>query len=131
MNFYTTDLPGILKLEPRVHKDNRGYLFESYSKKEIDKFINDLQLNFGYQLKLNANQYMDLDLNSSTSLIRCIIGKVELNIISINKKILLTDIISDKEYFQYLIPKGYKVSLKSLSEETVLEIQSDKELSWP
>ncbi len=35
MNVTTTPLEGLLVLEPKVHKDDRGYFFESYNKQSL------------------------------------------------------------------------------------------------
>jgi dTDP-4-dehydrorhamnose 3,5-epimerase len=36
MNVITTPLEGLLILEPKVHKDDRGYFFESYNKQTLE-----------------------------------------------------------------------------------------------
>lgn len=36
MNVITTPLEGLLILEPKVHKDDRGYFFESYNKQVLE-----------------------------------------------------------------------------------------------
>ena len=35
MNFIKTEIDGVIIVEPRVFKDDRGYFFESYSQKEF------------------------------------------------------------------------------------------------
>ena len=35
MNFIKTAIDGVIIVEPRVFKDDRGYFFESYSQKEF------------------------------------------------------------------------------------------------
>lgn len=37
MNYYKTNIPGLLVLEPRVFNDPRGYFFESFSQREFDE----------------------------------------------------------------------------------------------
>jgi len=36
MNIITTPIEGLLVLEPKVHKDDRGYFFESYNKNTLE-----------------------------------------------------------------------------------------------
>ncbi len=35
MKFLATNLPGVVIVEPEVHRDNRGYFFESYHQKKF------------------------------------------------------------------------------------------------
>ena len=44
MNVITTDISGVLILEPKVWPDARGYFFESYSQRDLDKALADLGL---------------------------------------------------------------------------------------
>ena len=39
MNVIQTKIPGVLIIEPRVFKDSRGYLFESFSQREFDEKV--------------------------------------------------------------------------------------------
>lgn len=39
MNLRTTQLDGVVILEPDVHGDDRGYFFESYSRSRFNKLV--------------------------------------------------------------------------------------------
>ena len=36
MNIIKTDIDGVVVIEPRVFKDERGYFFESFSQREFN-----------------------------------------------------------------------------------------------
>jgi dTDP-4-dehydrorhamnose 3,5-epimerase len=36
MNHYTIDIPGVIVIEPKVFKDNRGYFFESFKQERYE-----------------------------------------------------------------------------------------------
>src|SRR5437763_3547528 len=37
MNYYNTDIPGLIIIEPKVFEDSRGYFFESYNQQAFNK----------------------------------------------------------------------------------------------
>ncbi|MGN1214832.1 MAG: dTDP-4-dehydrorhamnose 3,5-epimerase [Candidatus Cryptobacteroides sp.] len=39
MNIYTTDIEGVLVIQPRIFKDGRGYFFESFNQKEFSELV--------------------------------------------------------------------------------------------
>ena len=39
MEIIQTNIPGVLIIEPRVFKDSRGYIFESFSQREFDAMV--------------------------------------------------------------------------------------------
>ena len=44
MNVITTDIEGVLIIEPRLFRDARGYFFESFSEREFKEKGNHLLL---------------------------------------------------------------------------------------
>ncbi len=54
MNVISTDIPGVVVIEPRIFRDERGYFFESYSQREFDekvapvKFVQDNESRSSY-----------------------------------------------------------------------------------
>ena len=53
MNFIKTSLEGVVIVEPRLFKDDRGYFFESYNEQEFiangitNRFVQDNQSKIG------------------------------------------------------------------------------------
>ena len=45
MNFEFTEISGLVVLTPDIFNDDRGYFFESYSKKTLSEILN-IELNF-------------------------------------------------------------------------------------
>lgn len=39
MNIITTDIEGVLVIQPRIFKDDRGYFFESFNQKEFSELV--------------------------------------------------------------------------------------------
>ena len=134
MEAMQTQLPGVIKISPRIFHDSRGYLFESFSKKNLNQIIAETDFKTSYEIRLNAGQIMIFDLVDSNILLRCIVGDVKIEIKGLDDSSSenppLLDTIDSKDHCQYFIPKGYKLCL-SASEDSILEIQSDKELTWP
>ena len=44
MQIIKTNIPGVLIIEPRVFKDERGYFFESFSQREFDEPTNEARV---------------------------------------------------------------------------------------
>ena len=42
MNIIKTDIDGVLIIEPRVFKDERGYFFESFSQREFNEKVGNI-----------------------------------------------------------------------------------------
>ena len=43
MKYFPTKIKGVFILEPRIFKDDRGYFFESFSKRELEKYIGNVE----------------------------------------------------------------------------------------
>jgi dTDP-4-dehydrorhamnose 3,5-epimerase len=45
MNYKRLEIPELILCEPKLHKDNRGFVFESFKKKSFDEFLG-FEVNF-------------------------------------------------------------------------------------
>ena len=89
MPFIKTDFHGLLIFEPVVHKDSRGYFFESYNQQLFQK--ENIEFNF-VQDNQSTSQYgiirgLHYQLNpfSQSKLIRVLVGKILDVVVDIRK----------------------------------------------
>ena len=80
MNFFKTDIEGVVIVEPKVFEDTRGYFFESYNEAEFikngitAKFIQDNQSKSSYGVIRGL--HCQLGEHSQAKLVRVLEGKV-------------------------------------------------------
>ena len=127
MNFFTTSLPGVMKIEPSLNEILGKKILKDKSTKEFNKFLKDLNLENAYELSINRGVKMDFDFTSSSGLVRCIIGKVEIEVISGNNEKKLVETLTEENHFQIFIQQGYQINLTSLDDKSIIEINTDKE----
>lgn len=80
MKFIKTELDGVIIVEPKVFKDDRGYFFESYNKSEFIlhgmgyNFVQDNQSMSSYGVVRGLHCQLGKD--SQAKLVRCLYGTV-------------------------------------------------------
>ncbi|MCX6111824.1 MAG: dTDP-4-dehydrorhamnose 3,5-epimerase [Proteobacteria bacterium] len=134
MGFIKTGLDGVLIFEPKVHKDPRGYFFESYSQKlfaEHDlhyNFVQDNQSKSKYGV-LRGLHYQ-LGPHAQTKLVRVLKGKIWDVIVDVRRnsskyKKWIAFELTDEDFKQVLIPKGFAHGFIVLSEEAIVSYKCD------
>lgn len=126
MNVITTPLEGLLIIEPRVFKDDRGYFFESYNKKafqaatglEID-FVQDNQARS--TINVLRGLHFQNPPHAQTKLIRTLSGAIWDVVVDIRKSSATFGKwfgveLSDENKRQLLVPKGFAHGYSVLSE---------------
>ena len=80
MEVVKTNIEGVVIIEPRLFKDDRGYFFESFSQREFDekvrpiKFVQDNESMSSYGVMRGLHfQTMPY---SQSKLVRCVKGRV-------------------------------------------------------
>lgn len=132
MQFTNINIAGVLLLTPKVFCDNRGYLFESFSQRELDKAV-------GRNLKFVVNteycQSMGSSKNFDTEgyhLIECIKGAVE---------VILTDqrtgsltygqsivyCLDDQNKQQFFVSEGVRLHFTIATHDAIVLVKSSKE----
>lgn len=134
MPFTTTDFPGLLIFEPLVHKDDRGYFFESYNEQifrqqGIDShFVQDNQ-SFSCYGVIRGLHYQ-LEPHAQTKLIRVLKGKILDVALDLRKGSPtfgrhMGMILSEDNKRQFFIPRGFAHGFSVLSETAEVSYKCD------
>jgi dTDP-4-dehydrorhamnose 3,5-epimerase len=134
MNIITTPIPDLLVIEPLVFRDERGYFFEHYNEDKFKekglnyRFVQDNQSKsvFGVVRGL----HYQLAPYAQTKLVRVIQGKVFDVAIDIRKNSPTFGNwygieLSDENFLQLLIPRGFAHGYAVLSETAVFQYKCD------
>lgn len=134
MNVITTDIPGVLILEPRVFSDARGYFFESYNKKIFDKVVgpvvfvqdNESCSTFGVIRGLHFQRPPF----TQAKLVRCVVGSVLDVAVDIRKgsptfgQHVAVELTADN-HRQFFVPRGFAHGFSVLSDVAVFQYKCD------
>lgn len=123
METIPTYLSGVIKILPKVYKDNRGYLFESYSKRKLEELGINTEFENVYQFKIKES--VKIELPEQTSIIRAQSGSATLIIKKIDSSETTEEILEDKIHYEVYIPKGHSIEIRPLTSEVSLELFTD------
>ncbi len=128
-------LPGLLLLQPKVFKDNRGYFVESYNKLDLEEtgikldFVQDNQAmsSFGVVRGL----HYQLPPYAQAKLVRVIKGKILDIAVDIRKSSptfgqYFAIELSDENFLQLFIPKGFAHGYSVLEDNTIVFYKTDE-----
>jgi dTDP-4-dehydrorhamnose 3,5-epimerase len=129
------DSAGVRLLKPRIHSDDRGYFFESYTAKVFDalvgpiRFVQDNQ-SLSKRGVLRGLHYQ-LPPCAQTKLVRVLSGKiwdvaVDLRKSSPTFRQWYGVELSDENQFQLLVPKGFAHGFLTLSESALIAYKVDE-----
>ncbi len=130
-----TELEGLLILKPRVFADERGYFFESYNDREMRgqgihfTWVQDNQSKSSYGV-IRGLHYQ-LEPFAQTKLVRVISGKILDIAVDLRKESPTFGkwkgiVLSEDNFLQLLIPKGFAHGFSVLSEEAVVFYKCDE-----
>ena len=134
MEIIETELKGVVIIEPRVFKDNRGYFFESFSQKEFDEkvmpihFVQDNESLSTYGV-MRGLHYQRMPYTQS-KLVRCTQGRILDVAIDIRKgsptfgKHIAVE-LTEENHRQLFIPRGFAHGFAVLSEKAILQYKCD------
>ena len=134
MEIIKTEIEGVVILEPRIFKDERGYFFESFSQREFDekvmpiRFVQDNESMSTYGV-MRGLHYQKMPYTQS-KLVRCTHGKVLDIVVDIRKgsptfgQHVAVE-LSGENHRQMFIPKGFAHGFSVLSEEAVFQYKCD------
>ncbi len=134
MKIVETPIPGLLIIEPRVFADERGYFFESFSKRElqdyglVSEFVQDNESKS--QRGVIRGLHYQLAPFAQTKLIRVVLGTVydvavDLRIGSPTFGQWFGLEVSDANKKQLYIPKGFAHGFSVLSETAIFSYKCD------
>jgi dTDP-4-dehydrorhamnose 3,5-epimerase len=134
MEVIKTDIDGVVIIEPRVFRDERGYFFESFSQKEFDEkvrpihFVQDNESMSSYGVMRGL--HFQRPPFTQSKLVRCVKGVVLDVAVDIRKgsptygKHVAVELTEDN-HRQFFVPRGFAHGFAVLSETAVFQYKCD------
>lgn len=134
MEVESTAIEGLKILRPKVFFDSRGYFFESFSKKDFDEKVSEVdfvQDNESCSTKgVVRGLHFQLPPFAQAKLVRCVRGEVLDIAVDIRKGSvtygqMLTVRLSETEHNQFFIPRGFAHGFVVLTDMAVFQYKCD------
>ena len=134
MEIIKTDIEGVVIIEPRIFKDERGYFYESFSQREFEEkvcrttFVQDNQSKSSYGVLRGL--HFQKPPYCQSKLVRCIKGAVLDVAVDIRKgsptfgRHVAVE-LTEENHRQLFIPRGFAHGFAVLSEEAVFQYKCD------
>ena len=135
MNIIKTSIEGIVIIEPRLFKDERGYFFESFNQREFEEkvfkttFVQDNESKSSYGV-IRGLHYQKPPFAQS-KLVRVIKGAVLDVAVDIRKgsptfgqHVAME--LTEENHRQFFIPRGFAHGFSVLSEEVIFQYKCDE-----
>ena len=135
MNIIKTSIEGVVIIEPRLFKDERGYFFESFNQREFEEkvckttFVQDNESKSGYGV-IRGLHYQKPPFAQS-KLVRVIKGAVLDVAVDIRKgsptfgQHVAVE-LTEENHRQFFIPRGFAHGFGVLSEEVIFQYKCDE-----
>lgn len=134
MEVVETNIEGVIIIEPRIFKDDRGYFFESFSQREFEEkvckttFVQDNESKSGYGV-LRGLHFQKPPFAQS-KLVRVIKGAVLDVAVDIRKDSptfgqYVSVELTGENHRQFFIPRGFAHGFSVLSEEVIFQYKCD------
>jgi dTDP-4-dehydrorhamnose 3,5-epimerase len=134
MEVVNTEIEGVVIIEPRVFKDERGYFFESFSQREFEEKVrkinfvqdNESMSSFGVMRGLHFQRPP----YTQSKLVRCVKGRVLDVAVDIRKgsptygRHVAVE-LSEDNHLQFFVPRGFAHGFAVLSETAVFQYKCD------
>ena len=134
MKVIKTDIEGVVIIEPRIFKDDRGYFYESWNKKDFDEnvfpvnFVQDNQSKSSYGVLRGL--HFQKGKHSQSKLVRVVQGAVLDVAVDIRKgsptfgQHVAVELTGDN-HRQFFIPRGFAHGFSVLSETAIFQYKCD------
>ena len=134
MEVIKTEIEGVVIIEPRIFKDDRGYFYESFSQREFEEkvcrttFVQDNQSKSSYGVLRGL--HFQKPPYCQSKLVRCIKGAVLDVAVDIRKgsptfgKYVAVELTEDN-HRQFFVPRGFAHGFAVLSKEAVFQYKCD------
>lgn len=134
MEVVKTDIEGVLIIEPKVFGDERGYFFESFSQRELEKFgintvfVQDNESKSCYGVLRGL--HFQMPPFAQAKLVRCVRGRVLDVAVDIRKgsptygKHVACE-LSEDNHRMFYIPRGFAHGFSVLSETAIFQYKCD------
>lgn len=130
MEVIKTGIEGVVVIEPRIFKDERGYFFESFSQREFNEKVmpvnfvqdNESMSSYGVMRGLHFQQMP----YTQSKLVRCVKGAVLDVAVDIRKgsptygQHVAVE-LTEENHLQFFIPRGFAHGFAVLSETAVFQ----------
>ena len=135
MNIIKTEIDGLLILEPKVFRDQRGYFFESYSQRDFDaalgpvRFVQDNESCSSYGVVRGL--HFQKAPYTQAKLVRCVLGTILDVAVDLRKgsPTFLHHVsveLSAENHRMMFIPKGFAHGFSVLGEKAVFQYKCDE-----
>ncbi len=133
MKINKTFIEGLHIILPEIYEDDRGFFYESYNKKKINKNFNIsfVQDNESKSIKgVIRGLHFQIPPFEQTKLVRCVSGKILDVVVDLRKnsktygKFFSVE-LSSKNNKQLLVPKGFAHGFQVLSEAAIVNYKVD------
>ena len=135
MNVVKTPIEGLLIIEPRVFRDERGYFFESYSQRDFEAQVGDIHFVQDNESMSTRGVIRGLHFQrppfTQTKLVRVVSGSVLDIAVDIRKgsptygQHVAVELTGENQR-QFFIPKGFAHGFAVLSEKAVFQYKCDE-----
>jgi dTDP-4-dehydrorhamnose 3,5-epimerase len=134
MEITKTEIEGVVIIEPRIFKDERGYFYESFSQREFEEkvcrttFVQDNQSKSSYGVLRGL--HFQKPPYCQSKLVRCIKGAVLDVAVDIRKgsptfgKHVAVE-LTEENHRQFFVPRGFAHGFAVLSEEAIFQYKCD------
>lgn len=135
MEVFPTKIEGVYIIQPKVFKDARGYFFESFSKRDFDNKIGNVNFVQDNQSCSTKGVLRGLHFQkppfSQAKLVRCVVGKVLDVAVDLRKNSptygqYVAVELSEDNHTQFFIPKGFAHGFEVLSDVAVFQYKCDE-----
>ena len=134
MNVIKTDIEGVVIIEPRLFKDDRGYFFESFSERNFNeqvrtvKFVQDNESKSGYGVLRGL--HFQKPPYAQSKLVRVIKGAVLDVAVDIRKGSPtfgkhVAVALTEENHRQFFIPRGFAHGFSVLTPEVIFQYKCD------
>ena len=134
MEVIKTEIDGVVIIEPRIFKDDRGYFYESFSQREFEEkvcqttFVQDNQSKSSYGVLRGL--HFQKPPYCQSKLVRCIKGAVLDVAVDLRKgsptfgKYVAVE-LSEDNHRQFFVPRGFAHGFAVLTPEAVFQYKCD------
>ncbi len=134
MEVIQTNIKGVVIIEPRLFKDDRGYFFESYSERDFNKQVDEVHFVQDNESKSSYGVMRGLHFQrppfTQSKLVRCVKGAVLDVAVDIRKgsptygQHVAVELTEDN-HRQFFIPRGFAHGFAVLSPEAIFQYKCD------
>ena len=134
MNIIQTSIAGVVIIEPRLFKDDRGYFFESFSEREFNaqirevKFVQDNESMSSYGVMRGL--HFQRPPYTQSKLVRCVKGAVLDVAVDIRKgsptfgQHVAVE-LTEENHRQFFVPRGFAHGFAVLSKTAIFQYKCD------